>query len=141
MGRGLAPFQDIEPPGIVGTADPHVVRHDVEDEAHAVFVQRRDQRVEIGLAADLRIEPAVVDDVVAVRRAGPRLHQRRGVKVADAEPGEIRHQRRGVAKREVLVELQSVGGADLAQVVIPEPPVHSDCGRPGCMRAGRPRSD
>ena len=38
-GRGLAPFENREPPRIVRPADTHVVRHDVENEAEAVLPQ------------------------------------------------------------------------------------------------------
>ena len=109
IGRILAPLQNVEPPGVVGAADPHVVRHDIDNEPHAVRRERRDQRLELGLGADLGVEPVVIDDVVAVRRAGPRLHQRRRIQMTDAEPGEIRDERLGVAEREPLVELQPVG--------------------------------
>ena len=85
IGRGLAPFENIEPPRIVGTPDRHMVGHDVEDEAHAMLLQRRDKRGEFRLAADLRVEPVVIDDVVAVRRSRPRFHQWRRVDVADPE--------------------------------------------------------
>ena len=52
----------------------------------------------------------VVDDVVAVRRAGPRGEDRRGVEVADAEPRQMGHDRGRVVEGEVLVELHPVGG-------------------------------
>ncbi len=43
-------------------------------------------------------------------RARYRHGDGRGVERADAEPGEIGHQRLGLAEREVAVELQPVGG-------------------------------
>ena len=67
--------------------------------------------------ADFRVEPVVVDDVVAVRRAGARLHDRRRIDVADPESGEVRHQGSGVAKREPAMELQAIGGADRGEAV------------------------
>ena len=66
---------------------------------------------EARLAAELRVDRAVVDDVVAVGRARPRLLQGRGVDVADPEPRQVGHDRLRVREGEVLVELQPVGGA------------------------------
>ena len=67
-------------------------------------------RFELGLGADLGIDAARIDHVVAVRAAGPRLEERRGVDVADAEAREVRHQRFGVGEAELAAELQPVGG-------------------------------
>ena len=71
--RISAPFEDIEPPGIVVSADAHVVRDKIEDQAHVVGVQSIDQRAEIRVAADLGVEPVVIDDVIPMGRAGARL--------------------------------------------------------------------
>src|SRR6185295_15044880 len=62
------------------------------------------------LAAELRIERAVIDHVVAVAAARPRREERRGVDVRDAERLEIGHDARGVVEAELLAELQPVGG-------------------------------
>ena len=77
----LAPFQHVEPPGVVG-ADRHVVGHEIEDQPEAGVLQRGAQPREAFLAAELRIERVVIDDVVAVRAAGARLEERRGVEMA-----------------------------------------------------------
>ena len=111
VGRELAPFERRQPGRVVGAADAHVVRHDVEDEAEAVLPQRVGETVERRLAAELRVDRAMVDDVVAVGRARPRPVDRRGVDMADPEPREIRHDRCRVVEGEVLVELQTVGRA------------------------------
>src|SRR5690348_1533891 len=89
-----------------------MVWHNVENEPHGVRLERGNQSGEFRLGPDLRVEAVVIDDVVAVRRPGPRLHQRRGVDVTDPEPRQIRHERGGIAKGEALVKLQPVGGAD-----------------------------
>ena len=112
IGRKFAPFENIEPPGIVGAAHCHMVRHDIEDEPHALRLQGGGERSKFALRADLRVQPVVIDDVVAMSRAGARFHQRRGIDVADAEPREIGNQRGGVAEGEALVKLQPVGCAD-----------------------------
>src|SRR5271170_5630861 len=80
-------------------------------------VQLIDQRPEIRLRADFRIEPIVVDDVVAVRRTWARLHDRRCVDMADAERRQIWHESGRVAKREVAMELQTIGSADRRKTV------------------------
>ncbi len=107
--RQGAPFEHREPPRIVGAADAHVVGHDVEQELQPVALQHVAEADEGLLAAELRVDLAVVDDVVAVHRARPRLVDRRGVDVADAELGEIRDDLGRVVEGEVLVELQPVG--------------------------------
>ena len=73
--------------------------------------QRVGEAQEALLAAELGVDRGVVDDVVAVRRAGPRRVDRRGIDMADAEPRQIGHDRGRVVEGEVLVELQPVGGA------------------------------
>ena len=67
--------------------------------------------VEILARADLRVERVVIDDVVAVHAAGARAEIGRAVDVADAERGEVGHERGRVLEREVCVELQAIGGA------------------------------
>ena len=54
-------------------------------------------------------DPGVVDDVVAVRRPGRRLQDRRQVEVRDAERGKVIHLRRRVVEGEVRLELEPVG--------------------------------
>ena len=73
--------------------------------------ERRDEALEVVAAADLRIERAVVDDVVAVQAARSRAQVRRAVDVADAERGEVGHQRGRRRRSEVAVQLQPVGRA------------------------------
>ena len=65
--RLSAPLENIEPPGVVATTDSHMVGDDVEDEAHSVPMQCVDELAEFLLAAELRVEPVVVYDIVAVR--------------------------------------------------------------------------
>ena len=90
---------------------------------HAVRMQRIEKRAEVRLRADFRIEPVVIDDVVAVRRARTRLHDRRGIDMADAKRRKVRHELRGVAKGEPAMELQAIGGADRREIV--GQPAHS----------------
>ena len=67
MRRLAAPFEHVEPPGVVG-ADRHVVRNEVENETEIGVLQRAGETREGLVAAELRIERVVIDDVVAVRR-------------------------------------------------------------------------
>ena len=72
--------------------------------------QRVEQPAQVGLGADLGIDAAVVDHIVAVRAARPRFQEGRGINVAHAELGEVRHERGRVGEAELLVKLQPVGG-------------------------------
>ena len=51
----------------------------------------------------------MVDDVVAVGAARPRLQIRRRIDMADAEPAQIGRERRGVREAEASVKLQAIG--------------------------------
>ena len=53
----------------------------------------------------------MIDDVVAVGAARPRLQIGGGIEMADAEPGQVGRQLGGAVEAEILVELQAVGGA------------------------------
>ncbi len=70
VGALAAPFQHVQPPGVVLAADPHVVRHDIQDQPEPGRLQRRHQPAERRLAAELGVDLAVVDDVVAMGGPG-----------------------------------------------------------------------
>ena len=106
--RRGAVLQHVEPARIVGLEHAHVIGHEVEDQAHAVRAQRGDQRVEIGLAADLGIELVVVHHVVAVRASRPRAQEGRRVQVAHAQLREVGHDRRRVGEGEVAMQLDAI---------------------------------
>ena len=74
----------------------HVVRDDVEHHAQPASsaAAERAQR----LAAELVRDARRVDDVVAVRRARPRLQHGREVEVADPELAQVRHELARVAE-------------------------------------------
>jgi len=57
-----------------------MVGYEIEDQPEILLLQRSAEPLEAGLAAELGIEPGVVDDVVAMRAALARLHERRGVR-------------------------------------------------------------
>ena len=52
----LAPFEHVEPQGVVGSADADVVGDKVEDVAQAVFGEGCDHSVEIGLVAEFGVQ-------------------------------------------------------------------------------------
>src|SRR5262249_30479198 len=72
-GRSGAVFQDVHPPDVARVADAHVVGHRVEDQAHAALAEGGGEGVKVVRAAQLKIETAVVADVVAVTAAGAGL--------------------------------------------------------------------
>src|SRR5277367_2633782 len=86
-----------------------MVRNEIEDQAEVVLLQRLAQSFKAGLAAELRIELGMVDDVVAMGAALPRLQEWRGVDMADAETFQIGDDRRGGVEIEIRRELQAVG--------------------------------
>jgi hypothetical protein len=81
------------------------VRHHVHHLAHAVRPERNDKPVEVLPGADLGIERAVIDDVVAVQASRAGLEIGRTVHVGDTERGEIRHELGRARKRELAIEL------------------------------------
>ncbi len=66
MRRGLAPFQHVEPPRIVGEMHADVVGHEVEDQAEIVFFKGPAQPLETLVAAEFGVDEGVIDDVIAV---------------------------------------------------------------------------
>jgi hypothetical protein len=110
VGAVRPPFQHVQPPRVV-RAHAHVVGHEVEQEPHVVRLQLGDQRLEPRLVAELGIEAIEVDHVIAVGRAGPRHGERRGVEMAHAERGQVRHDAARIVEPEVPVELEPIGRA------------------------------
>ena len=102
---GRTVLQDVPPPGVGPAGDGHVVRDDVEHVAQAVGAQGSPETLVAGGAAELLVDVAVVDHVVAVGAAGRRLQDGRGVEVADAERGQVRHHGGGIVEGETGVEL------------------------------------
>ena len=111
MSRIGSPFQHVEPERIVGAADSHMVRHEIQHLLQPVLGESGIHPVERSLVPQLGVERVVIDDVVAVGAARPRLEIGGGIKMADAEPGQIGDQFGGAVEAEILVELQTVGGA------------------------------
>ena len=84
--------------------------HEVEDQPEPGALQRGAQPRKPILAAELRIERAIIHRVIAVPAAGARLEKRRRVEMRDAERFQIRRDPRGIVEAEVLAELQTIGG-------------------------------
>ena len=111
MSRIGSPFQHVEPERIVGAADPHMVRHEIQHLLQPVPGERRIHPVERSLIPQLGVERVMIDDVVAVGAARPRLEIGGGIEMADAEPGQVGRQLGGTVEAEILVKLQAIGGA------------------------------
>src|SRR5665213_51704 len=109
MRRSLAPFEHVKPPWIVVKMHADMVRHKIKNETKIVLLQRGAQAFKAGLAAKLGIEPGVIDDVIAVGAAFARLHEGRGIDMADAESLQIGDDGRGGVEVEIRGELQAVG--------------------------------
>jgi hypothetical protein len=102
----------VGPPAIL-LAHAHVVRDDVEHDPEPCGRQAR----ELLLAAEVRAQAGRVDDVVAVRRARPRLQRRRQVDVADAEPLQVGDELADAREVHPRAELEPVGAAERARQV------------------------
>ena len=76
-----------------GSVMPCPLRKTVSGRSDAEVVRVRPlrQRNETGLAPQVVADAGVVDDVVAVHRAGRGLQDRGQVQVRDAERGQVRH--------------------------------------------------
>ena len=74
-------------------------------------MQIRHEIMQVLVRADLRIEHAVVDDVVAVPASGPGFEHRRRVEMSDAERVQVWNERDGIAQSEAGVELKAIRGA------------------------------
>ncbi|MNP48554.1 hypothetical protein D3C76_1426830 [compost metagenome] len=105
-----SPLEQVQPPGIVITADRHVVGDDIEDQPHVLRAQGTDQATQCRFTAELRVDAGRVHHVITVHRTGAGAQQRRGVDMADAQAGKVGHQRHGVVEGEAFMKLQSQGG-------------------------------
>src|SRR5947209_14020593 len=108
--RAGAVLKEVLPPRVLRARDAHVVRHHVNDEAHLALAQTARELDERALAARLRVDLRVVNDVVAVRASRARPQHRRRVAVGDAEFAEVFDERACLLEGEVAVELEPVGG-------------------------------
>ena len=86
-----------------------MVRDEVEDQPQPLGVKRPRHQVEIFLRAELGIEGGMVDDIIAMAAARPRLQERRGIDVAHSQLGEIGGYRFDRRKIEAGIQLQTVG--------------------------------
>src|SRR5258708_37668410 len=88
-----SPFQDVEPPWIVGIVNAHVVGHEIEDEPDIRRSERSGQVPKCILAAEFRVERIEVDHVIAMRTDRTSLEKRESIKMTNAKSIEILHQR------------------------------------------------
>ena len=128
------PPQPLVGPERVLVGGRHVVGDDVQQHVQA----RAGQLAEGRLAAEVRGDPARVDDVVAVGRAAPGLERGGEVEVAHAELAQVRHQPEGVGEphargRAAAGRWPSPGPAHAAGSTGPRgapPPAPARCSRP-----------
>src|SRR6202012_5111530 len=83
MRRSLAPFQHVKPPGIIREMHADMIGDEIKNKAEAMLPQRFAQSLETGIAAKLRIDPCVIDDIIAMATALAGLHEWRGIKMRD----------------------------------------------------------
>src|SRR3984893_8685318 len=83
---GAAVAQHVEPP-YVPRVRCHVVRHDVNNEAHGGAAQHCDQAPQRIFTAELRVDALRINNVIAVRRTRSSRGYRGGIEKADAEAG------------------------------------------------------
>ena len=69
------------------------------DEPKPVLAQNVRKAAKPLFAAELGIDDGMIDDIVAMQRAWPRLMNGRCIDVTDAEAREVRHDGRGVRRR------------------------------------------
>ena len=105
IGGGLAIFQNIEPPSIVGAHHSHMVGHDVEDLSHPMFMQGRDKLLVFLWRSNLRIQVMMIDDVVAVHTPCSSTQIRRRITMRNTQRSKVRHNFGGVGESEVPIKL------------------------------------
>ena len=114
VAAGRAVLQHV-PPVAVLLAQRHVVGHDVQHLAQPSLAQPLAEALVRLRAAQLLVDPAVIDHVIAMHAARRRLQIRRAVDVRDAEVAKIFGDGRGVLKGESLMELQPISGSRNSQ--------------------------
>ena len=108
--RARPVLEHVTPPRVGVGIDSHVIRHAVDDEPETVGANRGGKSLKVCGAAEFGIELSVIADVVAVRATRARGQDWRAIAIADAEPFEIRSQRREIAESERATELNAIGG-------------------------------
>jgi hypothetical protein len=88
--------------------DTHVVRHDVDDNAHTELLRPAGEHAKSVSATDFRIDSRVIDYVIAMPATRSRLGYGRSVAVAYAEPMEILYYRSRVNECEIAGELETI---------------------------------
>ena len=95
-----------------------MVGHDVHDHPHAALVQGGGERLQGLPAADLGVDARVVEHVIPVLGAGDRGEHRGEVGVAHPQGVQVGHHLQRVGAGEPGVQLQAVGGGQLAVGVV-----------------------
>src|ERR1700676_864211 len=106
-----AVLEHVHPPGVFA-AGRHVIRHNIQNQSQLALAKLVLKNGEVCLGPQLWVETRWVRHVIAVSAAAPAAKNRRSIYVRYAKFRKIVDDFRGVLKREVLVELQSVGGGN-----------------------------
>ena len=109
MWRGRAPLEHVEPPGIISIVNSDMVGHEIEYQAEVMSFQRIAQSYESSFVAKLGIEPVMIDNVIAMRGAPPRLQKGRRVDMADSQRFQVRDDIRRRIEAELFRQLKTIG--------------------------------
>ena len=103
-------LQHIPPPAILGGADTHMIRDDIQQQPHVVLVERRCKVLKVLFRSQFRIQHTGIHQVIPMHAAGHGFQQGRGVAISDSQSAEVRNYSGGVTKRERMVQLKTIGG-------------------------------
>ncbi len=109
VARAVAMLQHIEPAPVERPLDAHMIRDKIGQQAHAPLAQLRAHLSQALDSPQLRVHLILVADIVAMRAAGRRAENGRGIDVRDAELMQVGNQRRQVVEGEARIELHAVG--------------------------------
>ncbi len=94
--------KDLSPERVALGIGSHVVGDDIEDDAHLVGAQGIRESLPCSLTAQLSIDTAVIDDVVAMRAARSRGVDGREIHMADTQPRYVRNLSGKIVERKVV---------------------------------------
>jgi hypothetical protein len=110
-GRTGTAAEDVGPCAVSEITDAHVVGDEIEEQSEFVLPEGADENLKSGGAAEIGVEPIEVADVIAMGARGARCEDGRCVDVTDPKMGEVTKDGRGALEGELVMELESVGGA------------------------------
>ena len=103
-------FQHVLPPAVMRVVDAHVVGHDVDDQPQPLVAQCLGKGVKLLFGAQLRVELAMIDNVVAVAAAGAGTKEGGEIRGSDAEIRHVADQSTRGIEGQMPTKLQPIGG-------------------------------